>query len=312
MGKTVPARSFAAVTSANQLASVWKLCVMFSKLKPFKRRAHIAAIAALSSAATLAPAASTAVAEPWPSKVDATYKIAFNGFDIGKFEFHADISGSSYTARGDAQLSALLGAFKWHGATRSSGGLTAKAPRPSGYTFEFNGIGKNGTIKLGFQHGNVTSVSAVPPMPPEPDTVALRNADLKAVFDPLSAVLAISRVAGGNPCDRRIPVFDGKQRFDLAFTYLRQQAVGNARATGQPGVAIVCRVRFIPIAGHRMTAETKHMASTEGIEISFRPVPSAAIHVPYQISIPTIAGTATLTAERINIAIRNEQIALTN
>jgi hypothetical protein len=270
------------------------------------------AIAALAASATLAAAASAAVAESWPSRVDATYRIAFNGFDIGKFEFHAEISGASYTARGDAQLSALLGAFKWHGATRSSGTVTATAPRPSSYTFDFDGVGKNGAIKLGFQHGNVTSVSALPPTPPEPDTVALRSGDLKAVFDPLSAVLAISRTASGNPCDRRIPVFDGKQRFDLAFTYLRQQAIGTTRATGQPGVAIVCRVRFIPIAGHRMTAETKHMASTEGIEISFRPVPSAGIHVPYQISIPTVAGYATLAAEQINIATRSEQIALTN
>jgi len=286
---------------------------MLSKLKPRERRVRIAAIAALTTAATFAHAASTAMAEPWPSRVDATYRIAFNGFDIGKFDFHADIAGSSYTARGDAQLSALLGAFKWHGETRSSGALTSTAPRPSGYTFEFNGVGKNGSIKLGFQHGNVTSVSAVPLTPPEPDTVALRNTDLKAVFDPLSAVLAISRVAGGNPCDRRIPVFDGKQRFDLAFTYLRQQAMGTAaRANGQPSVAIVCRVRFIPIAGHRMTADTKHMAETEGIEVAFRPVPSAAIHVPYQISIPTVAGYATLAAERINIVTRGEQIALTN
>jgi hypothetical protein len=142
--------------------------------------------------------------------------------------------------------------------------------------------------------------------------VALRDGDLKAVLDPLTAVLAISRSHNGNPCARRIPVFDGKQRFDLAFSYLRQQAIGEARPSGQPGVAIVCRVRFIPIAGHRMTAETRHMASSEAIEVSFRPIPSAALHVPYQISIPTIAGSATLTSERINIVTRNEQIALTN
>jgi len=283
---------------------------MFSKLKPSGVRVRSTAIAA--TAAALLPVASLA-AEPWPSRVDATYRIAFNGFDIGKFEFRADISGSSYTARGDAQLSALLGAFKWQGATRSSGTIGAAVPRPAAYTFDFEGVGKSGSIRLGFQNGNVASISAVPATPPEPETVPLRQTDLKAVFDPLSAVLAISRTtSNGNPCDRRIPIFDGKQRFDLAFSYVRQQAVGTARMNGQPGVAVVCRVRFVPIAGHRPTPETKHMATTEGIEVAFRPVPSAAIHVPYQISIPTIAGYATLTSERINIATRGEQIALTN
>lgn len=285
---------------------------MSSKLKPPEGRARSAVFAAFSAAAMLTLAGAQAVAEPWPSQVDATYRITFNGFDIGRFQFRADVVGSSYTVSGDAQLSVLLGAFKWEGATRSSGALIGAGPRPAGYTFDFNGVGKSGSIKLGFQHGNVTSISAVPPTPPEPGTVALRQADLKSVFDPLSAVLAISRTRSGNPCDRRIPVFDGKQRFDLAFTFLRQQAMGSTRSSGQPSVAVICRVRFIPISGHRMTAETRHMASTDGIEVSFRPVPSAALHVPYQISIPTVAGTATLTSERINIVTRSEQIALTN
>jgi len=283
---------------------------MSSKLNPTK--GSIRPAAAVTASVVLALAGSPAIAQSWPSRVDATYRIAFNGFDIGRFQFRVDITGSSYTASGDAQLSALLGAFKWDGATRSSGTLPSAGPRPAGYTFDFSGVGKSGSIKLGFQQGNITSVSSVPPTPPEPGTVALRAADLKSVLDPLSAVLAISRTQGTSPCDRRIPVFDGKQRFDLAFSFLRQQAMGAARANGQPSVAVVCRVRFVPIAGHRMTAETKHMASTDGIEVSFRPVPSAAIHVPYHISIPTGAGPATLTSERVTIVTRNEQIALTN
>ncbi|MGE0765238.1 MAG: DUF3108 domain-containing protein [Hyphomicrobiaceae bacterium] len=286
---------------------------MFSKLKMSDGRARSAILfVALSSSNWLALAVSPAAAEPWPSRVDATYRIAFNGFDIGRFEFRADISGSSYTVSGNAQISALLGAFKWEGASRTSGALAGSNPRPAGYTFDFNGVGKSGAIKLGFQRGNVTSVSALPPAEPLPDVVPIRDADLKSVFDPLSAVLAISRPEGGNPCARRIPIFDGKQRFDLAFSFLRQQAIGESRPSGQPGVAIVCRVRFIPIAGHRATDEARHMASTEGIEVAFRPVPSAAIHVPYLISIPTVAGSATLTSDRINIVTRNEQIALTN
>jgi hypothetical protein len=281
---------------------------MYSKL----RLPGGAVRSAVLSIAAVVAAGTSAAAEPWPSRVDATYRIGFNGFDIGKFDFQADITGSSYTVQGDAQISALLGAFKWRGATRSSGSLSATSPRPAGYTFDFNGVGRQGSIKLGFQGGAITSISSVPPEPPAPDTVAVREAHLKGVLDPLSAVLAISRTGAAGPCGRRIPVFDGKQRFDLDFSYLRQEAVGAAKTSGQPGVAIVCRVRFMPIAGHRQTDETKHMATTEGIEISFRAVPAAAIHVPFHIAIPTIAGTATLTAERINIVTRSEQIALTN
>src|SRR3989304_6247678 len=62
-------------------------------------------------------------AEPWPTQGQAGYKIEFSGFDVGTFEFKSSVNGPSYTVTGDAKLSALLGAFKWRGETRSSGAL---------------------------------------------------------------------------------------------------------------------------------------------------------------------------------------------
>ena len=250
-------------------------------------------------------------AEPWPRQVDATYNIAFNGIDIGKFEFRVDITGTDYTATGDARLSALFGAFKWQGATRSSGALEGLLSKPAGYTFDFDGAGKAGSIKMGFKAGSVANVSILPPRPPQPGTIPVREPHLKDVLDPLSAVMALSRSANANPCGRRLALFDGVARFDLVLTYLRQERVAETRPSGQPGVAYVCRVRYVPIAGHRASEETRHMASTDGIELALRPVPSADLFVPYRITIPTIAGSATLTSERVNIVTRNAQIALT-
>ncbi len=254
-----------------------------------------------------------AAAEPWPSRVEATYRITFNGFDIGKFDFTADVSGSSYTVNGDARLSALLGAFKWQGQTRSAGQLAGLAPKPAGYTFDFNGNGREGSIKLGFDRGSVKSITSLPPKPPAPDTVPLRPEHLAGVLDPLSAVLALSRNAASNPCGRSIPVFDGRQRFDLQLAFVRQQAVAETRPSGQPGVAYVCRVRYVPLAGHGVdNSATRQLANSTEIEIALRPVPSAGLFVPYSISIPTGAGTAMLTSERVNIVTRREQIALTH
>jgi hypothetical protein len=257
-------------------------------------------------------AAAPAAAESWPSQVDATYKIEFNGFDVGTFQFHGEVTATSYTVTGDARLSALLGAFKWQGLTRSSGAMVAIDPKPAGYTFEFHGPGKDGSIKMGFTKGQVTSIAISPPSPPEGDTVPLETAHVKQVLDPLSAVLALSRPASGGPCTRRLPIFDGKQRFDLVLSYVREQRVTETRPSGQPGVAIVCRVRYQPIAGHKLNSETRHMAENDGIEIALRPVPSANLFVPHQITIPTIAGSATFTSQRIDIATRNEQIALSH
>ena len=71
--------------------------------------------------------------------------------------------------------------------------------------------------------------------------------------------------------------------------------------SGQPDVAYVCRVRYLPIAGHKIDSETKFMAANDAIEVALRPVPSANVFVPYQINIPTMAGSAVITSKRVEI-----------
>jgi hypothetical protein len=81
--------------------------------------------------------------------------------------------------------------------------------------------------------------------------------------------------------------------------------------SGQPGVGFVCRVKYLPIAGHKIDDETKHMSKSDNIEIVLRPIPSANVFVPYQITIPTVAGAATLVSRRVDIVTSNrQQIAL--
>jgi len=61
--------------------------------------------------AVAAPAIPKMEAAPWPSRVEATYKVSFAGLDIGDFKFQATVNGGTYSLAGNAELSALLGAF---------------------------------------------------------------------------------------------------------------------------------------------------------------------------------------------------------
>jgi len=132
--------------------------------------------------------------------------------------------------------------------------------------------------------------------------IPVREHHLKGVVDPLSAIMMLSRAASSDPCDRRIPIFDGKERFDLLLSRKGEMRVTEQAPSGQPDVAYVCRVRYLPIAGHKIDSETKFMAANDAIEVALRPVPSANVFVPYQINIPTMAGSATITSKRVEIA----------
>ena len=70
-------------------------------------------------------------------------------------------------------------------------------------------------------------------------------------------------------------------------------------------------MRYLPIAGHKVDSETKYMAANDAIEVALRPVPSANVFVPYQITIPTMAGSATIVSKRVEIVSPGKpQIAL--
>jgi hypothetical protein len=262
---------------------------------------------------TVAGGPHAAGAEPWPATVRAVYDINFNGFNVGTFEFESQAEQQSYTLLANARLSVLLGAFTWDGAIRSFGliGPVPQAPKPASFTFDFRSNLRAGSTRLGFADGTVTNIAHLPPEPPKPDIVPLREQHLKGVIDPLSALMMISRASGANPCDRRIPIFDGKERFDLVFSYKRNMQVVEQAPSGQPAIAHVCRVKYLPIAGHKVDSDTSFMAANNEIEVALRPVPSANVFIPYQVSIPTMAGGATIVSKRVEIVSPGKpQIAL--
>ena len=261
----------------------------------------LAAVSA-SLAALLAGSGAASAADGWPANVRALYEINFNGFNVGTFEFQSQAESQSYTLTANARLSILLGAFTWDGETRSFGMIVNQAPKPASFTFDFRSNLRAGSTKLGFSDGAVTNIANLPPTVTSVPTIPVREQHLKGVVDPLSAIMVLSRNAAADPCDRRIPIFDGRERFDLLFSRKGDMRVTEQAPSGQPGIAHVCRVRYLPIAGHKIDSETKFMAANDAIEVALRPVPSANVFVPYQISIPTMAGSTTIVSKRVEIA----------
>jgi hypothetical protein len=241
-------------------------------------------------------------AEGWPASVRALYDVNFNGFNVGTFEFVATTEGDSYTLNGNAQLTLLLGAFTWTAETRSFGLFTDNVPRPAAFSFDYKAGAKTGSTKMDFANGGVFAVRHTPPPTgSKTDTVPLREQHLRGVLDPLSAIMLVANYSNPDPCDRHLPVFDGKERFDLVLSYKGEVKVNEQQPSGQPAIAHVCRVKYQPIGGHKIDAENSYLATTDNIEVSLRPVPSANILVPYQITIPTLIGYATIVSKRVEI-----------
>ncbi len=242
-------------------------------------------------------------AEPvMPAQVRADYVITFNGLELGNFVWDSSFKAGQYKVGSNAKLSALFGAYQWHGVTRAMGSYARGAVRPSVYAFKFKATDKDGQVDMRFTKGNITELKNQPIDRGSTERVAVTRDHLLNVMDPLSAVMALSTPVGGkldagSPCTRRIAVFDGKQRFDLALSYLRKEAVQAAGAS----FAFVCKIRYIPIAGHKNNSETKFMVENTGIEIWLAPIDYANVYVPTNILIPTWAGSVEIASRRVQI-----------
>ena len=252
--------------------------------------------------------AQTPVVKNKATHVSAVYQIVLNGFDIGNFRYTSEVNGPAYALTSDVELSLLMGAFHWKGVSRTSGTATSAGPRPASFGFDYTSSLKDGSVRMGFTKGTVDTISIEPPAAPVPDTVALKPEHLANVLDPLTAILSLTQDTGSKPCDRKLAIFDGKQRFDLQLVYLRQDPIEGTSET-----ASVCRVRYIPIAGFRATEETANLARTTGIEISFRQVVGAKLLVPQKVLLPTLAGAAEISVQHVDIDTPGSgQVALVN
>lgn len=261
-----------------------------------------------------APTTPVRAAEAWPSEVKAHYDVKIAGVQIGSFVLHVETANGRYAARGQAHAKLLFGALKWSGSAESQG-LAAAAPKPHSFSFEqvskrkllFKSKEKAKRVDMTFDRSGVTGVTLEPHKPPGANNVPVTLAHMRNVLDPLSAVLALTR-DDGNPCDRKVSVFDGKQRFDIVLSPRGRQSIGGGKAAGAVAAGHVCGVRYVPIAGHnRDDAENQNLSDTSKIEVVMRPVPDAGIVVPHEVRVPTLAGDAVLTATRIEITTASRQ-----
>ncbi len=237
--------------------------------------------------------------------VRAVYKINAP-IGSGKFRFASSQDGKRYKMHGSASFKAFLGLYNWKSSIASNGYLFGTDARPNIYAFNARADKKSERIRLNFSNSGVKAIKAIPPTKPHPNRIKVTKAHLRNVLDPLSAVLSFtdkspSLTNGSYACNRRIKIFDGRQRFDVVLSYKRKSYV--QLANGQSRTAFVCRAKYRPIAGHKLNKSVKYMSSSNGLEVWLVPLPKAKMYVPYKIVIPIMVGTAS--AELAHFQVRD-------
>ncbi len=254
-----------------------------------------------------APVAEPGLAGPSRSKIAVVYRINFAGLNLGKLTFSTNVSGGSYAVEGAGRLEFLAGVFwKLEGGTESNGAMTASGPRPSAFSFHFENGKKRGKLDMTFRGNAVSDVSSnIPDGANQPRYVPVSQADKTDVLDPLSALFLSAKGNGRkidpSVCDKRVPVFDGKHRFDIQLSHKQTVRVKPRGGGSYGGPAVICRVKYIPISGYKKTQEAvRYLSASDEIEAWLIPV-SNGVYLPYHIRVPTYYGPATATAALIEV-----------
>jgi hypothetical protein len=241
------------------------------------------------------------------SKVTTKYAINFNGINIGDVKLTAIIANSEYNVSAQANISLLAGIlFEWSGRTSSSGRIMHRGPIPYAYSFGYKTSEKSEKIDVKFSNNVVREIAVNPPQRPSTLRIPITRKHMQNVVDPLSAVVMLTNIgvnkSGQEVCNSRLPIFDGKARYDLQLSYKSSKNI--TAASGYKGPAYICKVKYIPIAGHKPAdEENNYAARNDGNEVWMMPVPQAALYVPYYIYMPTPVGTATLTSAGFDVDV---------
>ena len=252
--------------------------------------------------------------EAWPTAVQARYSLRYNGIGVGRLDVKTTTTGNSYSISGTSKVSALFGAISWTGSSTVSGTIEGGAPTPATYAFDWHLNKKSGIVQMGFKNHVAAEVAVNPPAKIRPDTVPLTPAHKAGAFDPMSAILVLTRADNSRPpCDRRAGIFDGKQRYDIVFAPKRQIRLPHPSGGAASEIGYVCQVTYEPIAGHRANEDTKSYVANKDVEIVLRRIPNSDMLIPYSVTIPTSWGTGTMVTERIDIVSATAgKVALTD
>jgi len=262
------------------------------------------------AAATLFLAAQATGAAAQTTRLDAVYSVHLTGIPIGQGAVILDINQTGFAAAGTAKFTGLVRMIsKGEGTSTVRGSFQANRVISSIFSTQSNTSDRNEKIEIVVENGFAKEFSVMPP-PRDLDKnrVPLTQAARTNVVDPLSAGLMLVSGPGDalNPqsCNRTIPIFDARFRYDVVLSYLRTE-MAPKKIDGYDGAVLVCQARYVPVAGHRTDRpQVEQLAKNKELFVWLAPVAGTRALVPIKVSIATGIGTMVVEATRFRATQR--------
>jgi hypothetical protein len=187
------------------------------------------------------------------SRLEVAMTLYAGGITMGHMDLDATLRGQDYHAVSTMQTSGVVNAF-WQSEIQAtaSGKLGGRNFVPSLYdSFDTGHAGKKQQVSLTFDGANPPRLFADPGY--STTGFEVKPDETKNTLDPLSAVTFIFSGVGmvaGNPCSVSAPVFDGRRRYDIEMSKIRDVDIKMDNGL-YAGKGVECEVRYHQLAGFR-------------------------------------------------------------
>jgi hypothetical protein len=248
-------------------------------------------------------------AEDQPAQPGAQLQVALTlyagGISFGKMDLDATFRGADYHAVSNFQTSGAVSGF-WQSEIQatSSGKVGGKNLEPGLYdSFDINRTGRRQEVSLTYENG-------APKLYADPvystNGFEVKPEEQKNTLDPLSALtFIVSGVAAeaGNPCSLTAPVFDGRRRYNIEMTKVKDTDIKMDNGL-YAGKATLCQVKYRALAGMRPGVLRKANEGFPAVNVWIVSLPGAGGHsvaVPVRIWADTQYGQLSVVADSIKI-----------
>ena len=224
----------------------------------------------------------------------ADYTFYFGGFTILQAKTTIELRRKSYKVVSKSKTDGLLNVFyEWSGQATSKGNFLEWRPVPSLHQNFGKRAGNVRKTVLSYERSGQLIFSDTQPPPDLSEVFPIPRGLVKETVDPLTAIVQINRrLERGMGCNVKLPVFDGRRRYDLILEDKGESTFKQTPFSIFKGKAFICKMNVNMFGGHKR--EKSKYAATSGEKLVYvgRPLKDGPI-LPVGLTVETAFGTLT-------------------
>jgi len=240
-----------------------------------------------------------------PESLSITYEIKLSVLPVGRGQLNATFDGDAYNV--DTTLHSD-GIFKWlirsTFNTSAEGIITDGRMRPLSYASIF---ARHETLRqfvlIGYEDETPFLEASEPSYSQHRQTFPVADEQRVGALDPLHASLRVlmgMTFSQETPCGNRVPIFDGRRRYDLVFSYMGTETIRVLNGEVWDGPVTVCNLHYEEVAGFRPHPEDDELPRPP-LVLYIAEIADGQFHIPVRVRATTPFGPLILSARELNI-----------